>query len=282
MSPESREQTQVLLDDLWTVLLGEIGQSRHLEPKAIQATVDSEGIIGPRPPRSGLVDKIGYATSSSTSCGRKLLVCLGMRRSRQVTLAHYAKTVESEGAPSGPAKSPSCTRRGSLLIRKEADQIGGLRFARELRRLREDSSIRAIVLRVNSPGGSASAAEDIQREVRLAQEVKPVVISMGSYAASEAIGSLRAPTGSSRNRRRSPDPSVSASSSTSKARKHRRITFDNVKTGHFAGALTIARPKTDEEIAIVQKGVDWIYAQFVSKVAEGRKLKPEFVGDRPG
>jgi protease-4 len=55
------------------------------------------------------------------------------------------------------------------------------------------------------------------------------------------------------------------------------ITFDSVKTGKFADAITIERPKTDEEMAVFQRVVDWIYSQFIAKVAEGRKLKPKFV-----
>jgi protease-4 len=55
------------------------------------------------------------------------------------------------------------------------------------------------------------------------------------------------------------------------------VTFDSVKTGKFADSLTIARPKTDEELAVFQRMVDWIYGQFIAKVAEGRKLKPSFV-----
>jgi protease-4 len=139
--------------------------------------------------------------------------------------------------------------------------------------------VKAIVLRVNSPGGSASAAETIQRELRLARKVKPVIVSMGSYAASggywiSAFGD-----------RIFAEPTTITGSigvfgiqfDIQKLANDHGFTFDSVKTGKFADAITISRPKTDEELAVFQRMVDWIYSQFIAKVAEGRKLKPAFV-----
>jgi protease-4 len=132
---------------------------------------------------------------------------------------------------------------------------------------------------VNSPGGSASASETIQREVRLARKVKPVVVSMGSYAAS---GGYWISTYADRIYA---EPTTITGSigvfgiqfDIKKLANDLGFTFDGVKTGKFADALTITRPKTDEELAIFQRMVDWIYAQFVAKVADSRHLSPDFV-----
>ena len=134
--------------------------------------------------------------------------------------------------------------------------------------------MKAIVLRVNSPGGSATAAETIQREIRLARKVKPVVVSMGSYAASGGYWI------SAFSDRIFAEPTTITGSigvfgiqfNIQKLANDHGVTFDSVKTGHFADSLTIARPQSPEELAVVQKMVDWIYGQFVAKVAEGRKL----------
>ncbi|ACB77151.1 signal peptide peptidase SppA [Opitutus terrae] len=161
----------------------------------------------------------------------------------------------------------------------EQGEIGGTRFSRELRRLRQDDSVKAIVLRVNSPGGSASASETIQREIRLAREVKPVIVSMGSYAASGGYWI------SAYGDRIFAEPTTVTGSigvfgimfDVQKLFNGWGLTFDSVKTGRFADTLTIARPKTPEEMALFQRSVDWIYDQFVSKVVEGRHLAREHV-----
>jgi protease-4 len=139
--------------------------------------------------------------------------------------------------------------------------------------------VKAIVLRVNSPGGSASASEAIQREIRLARDAKPVIVSMGSYAASggywiSAYGDYIFA-----------EPTTITGSigifgiqfDVQKLANNFGFTFDSVKTGKFADSLTITRPKTPEEMAVFQRMVDWIYDQFIAKVSEGRKLKREFV-----
>jgi protease IV len=156
----------------------------------------------------------------------------------------------------------------------EPDNVGGSRFSRILRRLRQDPNVKAVVLRVNSPGGSASASEVIQREVRLIKKVKPIVISMGSYAASGGYWI------STYGDRIFAEPSTITGSigvfgmqfDVKKLANDFGLTFDSVKTGKFADALTISRPKTPEELAVFQRMVDWIYAEFITKVAEGRGL----------
>jgi len=161
----------------------------------------------------------------------------------------------------------------------EPGQVGGVKFARELRRLRQDADIKAIVLRVNSPGGSATASEAIQREMRLAAEAKPVVVSMGSYAASGGYWI------STYSERIFAEPATITGSigvfgilfDVKKLANDLGVTFDSVKTGQFADTLTISRPKTPAELAMIQRAVDWIYGEFVGKVADSRKLDLKFV-----
>ena len=135
------------------------------------------------------------------------------------------------------------------IVEGEGDQteIGGVKFAREIRRLREDGNVKAIVLRVNSPGGSVTASETIQRELRLARKAKPVIVSMGSYAASGGYWI------SAYGDRIFAEPTTITGSigvfgilpNVQKIANDHGITFDSVKTGKFAdGLLTIARPRT--------------------------------------
>jgi protease-4 len=276
MSPEAREELQKLLDDIWGTLVADMAKSRGLTASAIQATVDKEGLIKASVALdAGLVDKVAYRDEIIDKLRRDTGVTSATESFKQVQLGYYAKN--SLSAPSFGGGEVAVVYAEGDIVEGEGDQgdIGGAKFAREVRRLREDSSVKAIVLRVNSPGGSATAAETIQRELRLARKVKPVIVSMGSYAASGGYWI------SIFGDRIFAEPDTVTGSigvfgiipNIQKIANDHGVTFDSVKTGKFAdGLLTIARPRTDEEMAVFQKGVDWIYSQFVAKVAEGRKL----------
>jgi protease-4 len=276
MSPENREQVQKLLDDVWGSLLSDIGSSRGITPESIQATVDSEGLIRPAAALKGrLIDRVAYRDEIVDELKKETGVTSPTDSFRQVPLGYYARTAVAAPSQVGPGKVAIVYAEGDIVEGEgDAADIGGAKFAREIRELREDPSVSAIVLRVNSPGGSASAAETIQRELRLARRVKPVVVSMGSYAASGGYWI------SIYGDRIFAEPTTITGSigvfgiqgDIQKLANDHGFTFDSVKTGRFADALTIARPKTDEEMAVFQRMVDWIYGQFVAKVAEGRKL----------
>ena len=155
-------------------------------------------------------------------------------------------------------------------------QIGGDKFARELRELRKDDKVKAVVLRVNSPGGSALASEAIWREVELMKKVKPIIVSMGDYAASggyyisAAADSIYA------------DPTTLTGSigvfglipNMQKLYNEKLgIHFDAVKTAKFADMdVDMDRPLSEEEKSIIQGSVNKVYQVFTKRVAEGRKI----------
>ncbi len=280
MSPESREQLQKLLDDIWGTIVADVSKSRGISGDAIQKTVDAEGIIKPSIAlRAGLVDKVAYRDEVIDNLKRETGVTSPTESFKQVQLGSYARSALAAPSGSFGEGEVAVVYAEGDIVEGEGDQteVGGVKFAREIRRLREDASVKAIVLRVNSPGGSTTAAETIQREMRLARKVKPVVISMGSYAASggywiSAFGD-----------RIFAQPDTVTGSigvfgiipNIQRLANDHGVTFDSVKTGKFAGGLlTVARPRTDEEMAIFQKSVDWVYGQFIAKVSEGRKLAP--------
>ena len=292
MSPENREELQRLLDDIWGNLLTDIAPGRGLTPQKIQATVDKEGMIRADVAKTNhLVDRVAYRDEIYDGLKAKTGRGAGSKRPfKQIALEDYAKIVkDTTDVPRADGELPATTGPGRVAIvyaegdivdgEGETDEVGGSRFSRELRRLRQDSSVKAVVLRVNSPGGSASASEVIQREVRLMKQVKPIVISMGTYAASGGYWI------STYGDRIFAEPTTVTGSigvfgiqfDVQKLAGNFGITFDRVKTGKFADALTIARPKTDEELAVLQHAVDWIYDQFITKVSESRKLKREQV-----
>lgn len=292
MSPENRQQIEKLLSDVWSGLLADIAPSRGLTPAKLQAIVDAEGIIRPEAAKSGkLVDRVAYRDEVFDDLKARTGRAGTKEPFKQVTLINYAKLMKDDvDAPAKKDGEPAPSSGGGRIavVYAEGDivdgegefgDVGGSRFSRELRKLRQDENVKAVVLRVNSPGGSASAAETIGREVRLIKKVKPIVISMGSYAASG--GYWIAAYGD----RIFAEPTTITGSigvfgiqfDVKKLANDFGFTFDSVKTGKFADAITITRPKTDEELAVFQKMVDWIYGEFIAKVVEGRKLKREVV-----
>jgi protease-4 len=278
MSPENRAQTQKLLDDLWSQLVGDIATSRGLEPAAMQKAVDEHGLFTAEQAKaSGLVDRIAYRDEVLAELKAKTGRTGAKEAFKQVDLADYAAALpESEPSAKSTDKNIAVVyAEGDIVEGDGVDgEIGGDKFSRMLRELRLDDSVQAVVLRVNSPGGSATASEEIQRELRLIRKTKPVIISMGTVAASGGYWI------SAYGDKIYAEPTTITGSigvfglffNVQKLATDLGLTFDVAKTGKFADALTISRPKTDEELALFQQLVDWIYAQFIGKVAEGRHL----------
>ncbi|HUR59625.1 MAG TPA: signal peptide peptidase SppA, partial [Opitutaceae bacterium] len=197
MSPENREEIQKLLNDLWGGLLDDMAPSRKLTAEKIQATVDKEGILRPEQAKAGqFVDRIAYRDQVYDGLKARTGRAGSKEPFKQIKLEEYAKIAKDIAdtpvhgvelaKPGGHGRIAVVYAEGEIVDGEgELDEVGGTKFSRALRKLRQDDDVKAIVLRVNSPGGSASASEVIQREVRLIKEAKkPIVVSMGSYAAS--------------------------------------------------------------------------------------------------
>lgn len=154
--------------------------------------------------------------------------------------------------------------------------IGSEEYVSVLQELRRNEQVKAVVLRINSPGGSATASHLIEREVRLLQAVKPVIVSMGDIAASGGY-MIAAPAQTIVAEPNTITGSIGVFGLLPNAQKfanNNGVTWDSVTTGPYANLYTIARPRTPSEMALLQKFVDQIYADFVDLVAKGRKLSP--------
>ncbi|NEP24119.1 signal peptide peptidase SppA [Moorena sp. SIO3I6] len=284
LSPESREQTRELLDDIWDEFLTAVGKSREITPKTLQAIANSQGmLIASEAKTQGLVDQVGYFDEVIATLKELTGEKEKDKSFRKIKLATYAR-----------AKSPYSKNRkskhkiavvyaeGSIVDGQgNLEQVGGKRFAKQLRELRLDKDIKAVVLRVNSPGGSATASEIIQREVRLIREEKPVIVSMGNVAAS---GGYWISTYSDRI---FAEPNTITGSigvfgvlfNIQELANNNGLTWDIVQTASLADIQSTVRPKTDQELAIYQTMVNQIYDQFIDKVAESRKLPKGKVKD---
>lgn len=294
MSAENREEVRELLQDLWDSLLGEIAASRGVTAAQVQAVVDQEGLIRAAEALGAkLIDRTAYRDEIYDALKAKTGRAGSEKPFKQVSLPNYARQLKPAAALPAPRPvegvEPGSGKAGRIAIvyaegeivdgEGSPDEIGGARLSRELRKLRQDKNVRAVVLRVNSPGGSAASSEVVQREVRLLRREKPVVVSMGSYAASGGYWI------SAYADRIFAEPTTITGSigvfgmqfDVQRLADTIGLSFDRVKTGRFADAMTVSRPKTPEEMAVLQRMVDWIYGEFLAKVAEGRNLPPEKV-----
>ena len=279
-SPENREQIDVLLKAVWADMLNTVAAGRKLAPEQLQAVVDKEGLVSAKSAQDhGLVTELAYEGQALD----KLRLLAGKTTNDpipQVSIAQYAHEAQHAALrrQHGKDKIAVVYAEGPIIDGEggqgSESQVAGERYARIIRKIRESKEIKAVVLRVNSPGGSAQASEAILDELRRFNAERPVVVSMGTVAAS---GGYFISMGS---RRIFAEPSTITGSigvfglalNMQKIANDHGITFDTVKTGALADLGTISRPMTSEEQAVIQNHVDHIYDEFIQRVALCRKL----------
>lgn len=304
MSPENRLQTESYLGDLWSEVKRGVAQSRGVDTTALQTIVDAQGIILPADAKAAkLVDRVAYfddvlddlqklASAAGAANGDKpsakdstraaeMNALLDRPALPQITLAAYAPIAVAKDRSFSASQTIAVVyAEGDIVDGEGGDgMIGGTALSRELRRVRNDGKVKAVVLRVNSPGGSAIASEQIQRELSLIAKKKPIVVSMGTVAASGGYWISTAAT------RVFAQPNTITGSigvfslvPNIKVLANRNgVTFDTVKTGRYADLFSIARPRTEAELAVLQRGTDAVYEAFITRVSTARKLTPDSV-----
>ena len=278
-SPEDREQTQQLLDDLWGEITSSIEKSRGLPPGTVQGIVSQLGLIDADAavqrrlvtdlaPLRNVIDQLRQRYGAGKSKKANTF--------RQVTVGDYVESFEKANRHDDDGAKIAVVYAEGDIVDGEGnpDNVGGDRYARAIRRFRLDSNVKGIVLRVNSPGGSVSASGVIRHELEQAAAVKPVVISFGSVAASGGyyISTVGA--------RIFAEPNTVTGSigvfglflNFQKLASDNGVLFDTVQTAPYASILSPLQPKSDAELAILQKAVDKDYQQFLQIVADSRKL----------
>ncbi|MNG80999.1 Protease 4 [compost metagenome] len=275
MSDPNRLQVTSYLGSIYDTFINEIASSRNIPADSLRGIANDYLV-------RNADDAVRYKLADAKIYKDELLSDLRKRLKigekdeiSFVSLLDYNKKVKDDASGSeiavlyavGEIVDGEGTRPG---------EIGGDKFSRELRKLREDDAVKAVVLRVNSPGGSALASDIIWREVILTKKVKPVIVSMGDVAASggyyiaAAADSIFA------------EPTTITGSigvfgvipnfqnlMNNKIGVH----YDGVKTGKFADLMTtFDRPLTAEERDIIQREVDKVYTTFTKVVSEGRKM----------
>ena len=276
MSDPARRQMQELLDEIWGRLVADTAKSRSMPAARLRDLAGKPGYFpAAKALELKLVDKVMHRDELV-----RFLVEAGAAADddgsfRQVGLARYAAKARLPRGKDG--KLAVVYAEGDIVDGfGGAGSIGGDRLAGIIRRLRHDDNVKAVVLRVNSPGGSAYASEIMHRELELLRgKGVPLVVSMGDTAASG--GYYIAAPGTSI----MADP-MSITGSIGVFGLHFNygglaerfaLGTDGVKTAPYADLLEPHRPASEQEMAIVQSSVDAVYETFLGVVGRGRKLE---------
>jgi protease-4 len=280
MSEPAKEQSQLLMEGIWKKIVSEVAVSRKVTNAALNRAANDGGVftaskaierklVDGALQRDELIQQLRKMGVGADESGNSF---------RQVSLSHYANKVR---LPKGNGRIAVVYAEGEIVDGwgSPAD-VGGDRLAHELRQLRGDDRVKAVVLRVNSPGGSAFASDIIAREVTLLVKKKiPVIVSMGDLAASggyyiSAQGTVIMA-----------DPATITGSigvfglhfNYEELAKKIHLATDGIKTARYADLFEMHRAATPEEMAVVQATVDNVYEDFLKIVSLGRKMERDAV-----
>lgn len=283
MSEEDREASRDLLDGLWTMLRDDIAVARKLAPEAVEAHVQNyrdalaaaggDAALAAR--SAGLVDRFSTRDEWRARLIERVGADAGSGDARMVEIGEYLAVVR--GARHAPAEKVAVLVAQGAIVdgREPAGVVGGDTFAELIRAAREDEQVKAVVVRIDSPGGSAWASEVVRRELELTRQAgKPVIASMSSVAAS---GGYWIAAGADE---------IWAAPSTltgsigifamfpefSEPLRRLGIGVDGVATAPLAGALDPRRPLSPAAADAMQLGIEHGYRRFLDVVGKARDM----------
>ncbi|MEM8929420.1 MAG: signal peptide peptidase SppA, partial [Bacteroidota bacterium] len=282
MSEENRIQIKELLGSLWNQMLTDIASSRQMSIEDLNVVADT---LGARTPKmavsSGLLDGLRYQDEYQN--GWKETLGVGEDEDINViSLSDYIGETKNKNLPSGKDKVAVVFAQGEILYGEgNRDVIGQGTLMRALRKARDNNNIKAVVLRVDSPGGSSLVSDIIWREVVLTKEVKPVVVSFGNVAASGgyylAVGAdkiFAEPT--------TITGSIGVFGTIPNIHELSRdigINAEQVGTNVNSVDYSFFEPMKERFRKQLEEGVEMTYDTFLERVAEGRKMTKEAVNE---
>ncbi len=274
MSDSSREQTTVYVQAIWQQVLKGIAETRNTEPQKLEELANQMPMFSD--PQllidSKLIDGLKYRDELINELKEKI----GIKDSKDISSVSnkkYAKVVVKDPNKKFSRNKIAIIYAEGGIDDSSSEGIKSDKLSKTIRQARRDSTIKAIVLRINSPGGSALGSEIIWREVILAKEVKPVIVSMGDLAASGGyyiacaadtiIAHPTTITGSI---------GIFGMIPNAKGLFNKiGFSFDGVKTNKFADMPSISRAFTPEESSLLQTYIELGYDKFITRCADGRK-----------
>jgi len=278
MSQANKEQTLTYINSLWKQMVTGISQSRGISEAQLNKLADNlSGYTPEVAVKEKMVDQLIYKDQLLQELRNRLNI-KNDKDISSITLGKYVLANEKNTPAYSKDKIAIIFASGDIVSGNgDEGTIGSERISKAIRKARLDNNIKAIVLRVNSPGGSALASDVIWREMVLAKRAKPVVVSMGDVAASGGYYISCAAS------KVFADPNTITGSigvfgiipNFQKTLQNKLgITFDKVTTNKHSDFITVTRPLDAEETAIMQGDIERIYKSFIGHVAEGRNKTP--------
>lgn len=273
-SKENMEQNEAMIDSMWESLAGEIAEARGISVSQLNSMLDNLELVLPEDfLEKGLVDEL----LSRNELEQKLcdlFVAEDIEDVKSISLSDYIK-VRTQTDFNAGNKVAVIYANGDIVDGKGKQNVAGERFADIISDVRKDTTVKAVVLRVNSPGGSVMASELIQKELAMLRESVPVIASYGDYAASggywisagcdKIYANATTLTGSIGVFSMIPD-----FSHTIKDKLHVNIT--PVNSNRHADMMSLMRPLDPKETAYMQASVEKVYETFTELVAQGRDM----------
>jgi len=279
MSPETREVLNSLLDELYSHLLETIAESRGQSVERVRETMDDGPFLAKQAVDAGLADGLLY----EDEIFEQLKAELGRDELPRITHRAYSAATAPSPLSSRGSKIAMIVGSGSILPGSGGGGLGdeegiwARTFIRVLRQVKDDDSVKGVILRIDSPGGDAIASDEILREVRLLRQEKPMVVSMSDTAASG--GYYMAMTG---------DPIIAypntftGSIGVIYGKLVLKGLYDKIglrkeilTRGRYAAIDSDYTPMTEAARAKLREGIDAIYEGFLDRVAEGRNRERE-------
>ncbi len=281
MSSENREQLKAYIDAVWNSWVDDISEAREIPRERINLLTDNlELSTAQKALEEGMVDALLYKDQVADTIA-KLFGVKSVKEIKMISNKDYSKATKKINYKE-KNKIAVIYATGEIVMGKSDDNIASDNYIDLLAKVRKDSTVKAVVLRVNSPGGSAQSSELIERELSLLMEHKPVIVSMGEYAASGGYWiSAKATKIITNNTTLTGSigvfgmvPNIAGT-----LKKHLSINPETVKTNRHSDIMSGFRSLDNEEINFVQTSIEKIYTDFVNLVAEGREKTPQEIDE---
>jgi protease IV len=285
MSDSSRLQTREYLENLYKIYLEGIAATRGMTVEELRNLADSMKVQTPVQAKEyGLITDTAYYNTSVEQIGKELGLetddkgNINVDDVKFISLKKYEKSLEQQPDDYSNNRIGVIVANGPIVSGKgEGTVIGSKTFAKEIRKARLDDNVKAIVLRINSGGGSSIASDAIWQEVNLAQQEKPVIASMsdvaasGGYAIAMACDTIVA------------HPNTITGSigvfgvlpNVQEMLNKLGISTDVVQTGTFSNIYRVTKPLSEAEYEILQNSAERVYEDFTRKAAQGRNMSVE-------
>ena len=274
MSDANRAQNQQLANTMWGIITEAVSKSRGISVEALNQLADDLAITLPS---EAVEHKFADATLYADQVEELFKSEYGIEKPEYVSLGEYASSLVPNAAKAAAPKVAIVYAQGDIVDGSGSDdKIYGYTLAKTIKGVAEDDDVKAVVLRVNSPGGSALASDIIWREIKLLQQKKPIIVSMGHTAASGGYY-ISAPADAIVANKFSLTGSIGVfgmlPSFGAALEKNLGVTIDGVTTNKHSNMGNGFSPLAAQEHQALMRGVDRVYERFTSLVADGRNLK---------